>query len=231
MLPERVAHARDLCARWVESGHTPTLGVCVARRGVIVLDEAFGVRGPGADSPRLDAHALFAGVSVTKAVTATLVMQLVDDGLLGLNRPAKDYLPEMSGEGTDEILVHHLLTHTSGYPFHTDEAWVSALGKEAEGRLRDAAVSRGSSSNRSPVALALVGPTACGGRGRGDGLRDPQLRAAWRDRPTAIGPQSRAAGSRAYLRSARHERQLLRGARVRIAPSGAARARSPDGGL
>jgi hypothetical protein len=32
MLPERVRHARDLCARWVREGHTPTLGVCVARR-------------------------------------------------------------------------------------------------------------------------------------------------------------------------------------------------------
>ena len=42
MLPERVAHARDLCAGWVKEGHTPTLGVCVARRGVVVLHEAFG---------------------------------------------------------------------------------------------------------------------------------------------------------------------------------------------
>jgi CubicO group peptidase (beta-lactamase class C family) len=120
MLPERVAHVRDLCARWVKEGHTPTLGVCVARRGVIVLHEAFGVLGPGPDSPALRPDALFAVCSVAKPITATLVMQLVDDGLLGLNRPAKDYLPEISGDGTDEILVHHLLTHTSGYPFHTD---------------------------------------------------------------------------------------------------------------
>ena len=47
MLPERVAYARELCARWVEEGHTPSLGVCVARRGVIVLHEAFGVLGAG----------------------------------------------------------------------------------------------------------------------------------------------------------------------------------------
>ena len=38
MLPDRVAHARDLCARWVEEGHTPTLAVCVARRGVMPFD-------------------------------------------------------------------------------------------------------------------------------------------------------------------------------------------------
>src|SRR2546428_12890858 len=102
ILPERVAHARDLCARWVEEGHTPTLAVCVARRGVIVLHEAFGVLGPGSDSPPLERDALFAVCSVTKPITATLIMQLVEDGLLGLNRPAKDYLPEISGDGTDE---------------------------------------------------------------------------------------------------------------------------------
>ena len=132
MLPERVAHVRDLCAGWVREGHTPTLGVCVARRGVVVLHEAFGVLGPGPDSPPLEGDALFAGASVTKSITATLVMQLVEDGLLGLNRPAKDYLPEMSGEGTEEILVHHLLTHTSGYPFHTDPPWVEHMMRKLQ---------------------------------------------------------------------------------------------------
>jgi serine-type D-Ala-D-Ala carboxypeptidase len=130
MLPERIAYARDLCARWVKEGHTPTLGVCVVRRGVIVLHEAFGVLGPGPDSPRLDRRALFGVGSVTKPVTATLVMQLVEDGLLGLNRPAKDYLPEMSGDGTDEILVHHLLTHTSGYLWHADPPMVEHARKK-----------------------------------------------------------------------------------------------------
>jgi CubicO group peptidase (beta-lactamase class C family) len=117
MLPERVAHVRDLCAQWVKEGHTPTLGVCVARRGVIVLDEVFGVLGPGPKSPPLARDSIFSICSLTKPITATLVMQLVEDGLLGLNRPAKDYLPELCGEGIEEILVHHLLTHTAGYEF------------------------------------------------------------------------------------------------------------------
>ena len=42
MLPERMRYARELCAGWVKHGHTPALSVCVARRGVIVLHEAFG---------------------------------------------------------------------------------------------------------------------------------------------------------------------------------------------
>ena len=130
MLPERLAYARDLCARWVAEAHTPTLGVCVARRGVIVLHEAFGVLGPGPDSAALTRDALFPIMSLAKPITATLVMQLVDDGLLGLNRPVADYLPEVSGEGIEEVLVHHLLTHTSGYPFFTDAPWIDHLAKK-----------------------------------------------------------------------------------------------------
>jgi CubicO group peptidase (beta-lactamase class C family) len=120
MLPERVEHVRELCAGWVKNGHTPSLAVCVARRGVIVLEEAFGVLGPEADSAPLGVDAIWPLFSGTKPITAALVMILVEDGVLGLNRPAKDYLPELSGEGTDAILVHHLLTHTSGYVFHSE---------------------------------------------------------------------------------------------------------------
>jgi len=121
MLPERIERARDLCAQWVRDGHTTALSVCVARRGVIVLHEAFGRLRPGNDAPPLATNSLFPISSCTKPITATLAMQLVDDGLLGLNRPARDYLPELSAAGTDEILVHHLLTHTSGYVWYDEE--------------------------------------------------------------------------------------------------------------
>jgi CubicO group peptidase (beta-lactamase class C family) len=120
MLPERILYARNLCARWVGESHTPALSVCVARRGVIVLHDAWGVLGPELGVPPLDIDSIFPVMSVTKPITATLVMQLVEDGLLGLNRPVVDYLPEVTGEGVADILVHHLLTHTSGYPWTLD---------------------------------------------------------------------------------------------------------------
>jgi serine-type D-Ala-D-Ala carboxypeptidase len=41
-------------------------------------------------------------------------MCLVEDGLLSLNRPVQEYVPEFRGAGKDAIMVHHLLTHTSG---------------------------------------------------------------------------------------------------------------------
>lgn len=133
MIPERVAYARDLCAGWVRQGHTPTLSVCVARRGVIVLNEAFGVLGPGPDSPPLTRDALFPVTSITKSVTATLVMQLVEDGVLGLVRPVVDYLPELTGVGVEDMLVHHLLTHTSGLPDNTDALVLEHTTRKRQG--------------------------------------------------------------------------------------------------
>jgi CubicO group peptidase (beta-lactamase class C family) len=132
MLPERVAYARDLCARWVREGHTPSLCVCVARRGKIVLHESWGVLGPEAGAPPLGLDSIFPIASITKLITATLVMQLVEDGLLGLNRPVVDYLPELSGEGAAGILVHHLLTHTSGYPYNWDPPMVAHAARKLE---------------------------------------------------------------------------------------------------
>jgi CubicO group peptidase (beta-lactamase class C family) len=102
-------------ADWVEEGRSPSIIVLAARRGRIVLHEAFGVLGPDADSPPLRRDSVFPASSITKPMTATALMMLVEDGLVGLNRPVVEYIPELCGEGADQICVHHLLTHTSGY--------------------------------------------------------------------------------------------------------------------
>jgi serine-type D-Ala-D-Ala carboxypeptidase len=114
MSPERVRHIAGLAESWVAQGFVSALVVLVARRGVIVLHEAFGRLTPDADSPALPRDAVFPLTSATKPMTATVVMSLVEDGLLGLTRPVSEYLPEFAGEGKDAVTVHHLLTHTSG---------------------------------------------------------------------------------------------------------------------
>jgi CubicO group peptidase (beta-lactamase class C family) len=55
--------------------------------------------------------------SITKVWTATLVMQLVDEGLIDLDEPLVTYLPEfkVADDGlTKSVTTRHLLTHTSG---------------------------------------------------------------------------------------------------------------------
>lgn len=60
---------------------------------------------------------LFQIGSITKVWTATLIMQLVDEGTLDLDAPVAHVLPELSlgSPGlTKRVTTRHLLTHTSG---------------------------------------------------------------------------------------------------------------------
>jgi D-alanyl-D-alanine carboxypeptidase len=57
--------------------------------------------------------------SVTKTVTATVVLQLVAEGRVGLDAPAADYLPQYPLDR--RITVRMLLQHTSGVFNHTGD--------------------------------------------------------------------------------------------------------------
>ena len=82
--------------------------------------------------------------SVTKvAATTTLIMRLVADGQLGLQTPARRFLPSLAGPGKDEITVEHLLTHTAGLP-----PWWPLYCDDDDGG-RDAALER---AQRLPIA-------------------------------------------------------------------------------
>ena len=113
MAPDRIEHLKRLCATWVEQDVHKALCVLVARRGVVCLHEADGRLGPRG-APALEPDSIFPMLSITKAVTATALMQLVEDGIVGLTRPVREYIPEFKGAGKQEVCVHHLLTHTSG---------------------------------------------------------------------------------------------------------------------
>jgi CubicO group peptidase (beta-lactamase class C family) len=52
--------------------------------------------------------------SITKVIEVAAIMTLVDDGLVGLNRPVQEYEPDFVGEGKEAVMIWHLLTHTSG---------------------------------------------------------------------------------------------------------------------
>ena len=69
--------------------------------------------------------------SITKAVTATCVLQAIDDGLIGLHEPVVRYWPEFGNRGKEPITVFDLLTHRAGLvgfrdPVSNDlyESWV-----------------------------------------------------------------------------------------------------------
>src|SRR3569833_329376 len=119
----------------VERKDVPGVVALVVDRDRVLYQGAFGVADVATGRP-LTADALFRIASMTKAITSVALMQLIEQGRLGLDDPAEKYLPELIGlkvfdsfdaaTGTYTLrpasrpaTVRHFLTHTSGlaYPF------------------------------------------------------------------------------------------------------------------
>jgi CubicO group peptidase (beta-lactamase class C family) len=99
-------------AQRVIDGHVAAAAMAVGDAGGPVRKAAFAAPG----RPAVDAESTFFLASVTKPIFATALMQLVDEGLLGLHDPAVRYLPEFTDGGKERVTIWHLLTHTSGVP-------------------------------------------------------------------------------------------------------------------
>jgi CubicO group peptidase (beta-lactamase class C family) len=86
-------------------------------RGDQVADGAAGTLNK-ATGVEATADSVFQIGSVTKLWTSTLVMQLVDEGEIDLDRPVRSYLAEFriaDDEAAERITVRQLLDHTAGF--------------------------------------------------------------------------------------------------------------------
>ena len=95
----------------------------------------------------VDADTVFQIGSITKIWTTTLVMQLVDDGLLDLDQPLLDHLPELvigDMDAAKALTTRHLLTHTAG--FEGDIFTDTGRGDDALAKYVDSLASCRSSS-------------------------------------------------------------------------------------
>jgi CubicO group peptidase (beta-lactamase class C family) len=124
----------------IERQDVPGVVALITNRDRVVYSSAFGVADVATGRP-LTPDALFRIASMTKPVTSVALMQLVEQGRLGLDDPAEKHLPELAGLKVFEAFdaatgayrlrpasrpatIRHFLTHTSGlaYPF-TSATW------------------------------------------------------------------------------------------------------------
>jgi len=116
----------------VEAGYPAALAVVSDAKG-----ESAGVAvGKGSletgQAPPIDGEVRVG--SASKTFVAVVVMQLVQEGKVGLDEPIETYLPGLiKGEGIDgsKITVRQLLQHTSGLPEYTD-TYLSSRAAESE---------------------------------------------------------------------------------------------------
>ncbi|TDE89198.1 class A beta-lactamase-related serine hydrolase [Occultella glacieicola] len=91
--------------------------VARAQAGYATLFAADGALLPAADRRALPLAPVFDLASLTKILTTVTALVQVDAGVLDLDRPVTDALPEFAVDRAHhQVTARHLLTHTSGLP-------------------------------------------------------------------------------------------------------------------
>ncbi len=89
--------------------------VLVAENGKVIYKEAFGLANREWNiSIRADTKFMIG--SVSKPLTATLMLIQVQKGLISLDKTIEDYLPEFKNKPAAKITIRQLLGHKSGMP-------------------------------------------------------------------------------------------------------------------
>lgn len=110
-LAERMAHY-----------HVPGITIAVADGGAIAWARGFGVVREGAAQPVTE-RTLFQAGSISKPVTATAMLRLVEGGTLSLDRDVNAYLqswkvPETELTAKEKVTLRRIVSHSAGTTVH-----------------------------------------------------------------------------------------------------------------
>jgi CubicO group peptidase (beta-lactamase class C family) len=101
--------------------HIPSVTVAVAHKGKVVWEESFGWADVARRIPATP-HTSYSIASISKPVTATALMILVERGVIDLDKPIDDYLGKQKltarvGRASDAT-VRRVAGHIAGLPLH-----------------------------------------------------------------------------------------------------------------
>lgn len=116
--PSRLARVTRLVAADIAAGRCNGVALRVARHGQPVIDLCEGYADRDAGMP-LEPDSVFHLMSLTKALTATVALKLIEDGVFHLTTPLAEVIPEFGKIDKQSINVFHLLTQTGGLPMDT----------------------------------------------------------------------------------------------------------------
>lgn len=123
-------------ARLMKAAEVTGVGIAIFNGGRVAFQKAYGFRDKEKQLP-LTEDSVMGGASLSKVALTYLVMQLVDDGLVDLDKPVEQYLPkplpeyaayrDLAGDPRyKKITPRMLLSHTSGFP---NFRWLEDDGK------------------------------------------------------------------------------------------------------
>lgn len=117
LLAEYEAEVTDMLA----DTQTPALAIAIVKDNTILFMKAYGVR-DATKQDSVDVHTVFRLASVSKCFAPLLTGVLVKDSVLEWNDRVVQHLPDFelkSREDTDSLRLAHVLSHTTGLPYHT----------------------------------------------------------------------------------------------------------------
>jgi CubicO group peptidase (beta-lactamase class C family) len=97
----------------------PSFALAIVQRTSVVYARGFGTTSVEEGGTAVTPGTLFCIGSVSKPLTETAIMRLVERGLLELDRPVVEYLPALTFSlpgAADGVTLRRLLSHTSGLP-------------------------------------------------------------------------------------------------------------------
>jgi CubicO group peptidase (beta-lactamase class C family) len=135
MSAERLRNIDRVMQAGVDSGKTAGVVTLVLRHGKIVQHGAYGWADMESRRPMRE-DALFRIASQSKAVTSVAVMMLIEEGRLRLSDPVSRWIPSFASARVvtvgdsgrrlvpvnRPITIRHLLTHTAGISYGTEES-------------------------------------------------------------------------------------------------------------
>ncbi len=122
----------EFVERGMKDWGIPGLVISVVREGEVIYARGFGVRKLGEDA-KVDEHTVFGVASTTKAMTATALGMLVDEGILHWDDTVREHLPwfGLSNPWVSEMVtVRDLLSHRVGIGRMTGNRLVFMPGRD-----------------------------------------------------------------------------------------------------
>jgi len=96
----------------------PGVSLALIKDGKVIFHQTYGVKNIITQA-KVEEHTLFEAASVTKPVFAYAVQRLMEKGLIDLDKPLYEYLPNKDIEQDErykKITARHVLTHRTGFP-------------------------------------------------------------------------------------------------------------------
>lgn len=146
------SHLDETITRLMDTAKVTGLGITIFNNNSIVYQKAFGYSNTATSTP-LTPNTIFYGASLSKAVFAALVMQLVEEEVIDLDTPLQSYLKkplseygytkkntkswngyiDLKGDKRYEAITARMcLTHTTGFP---NWRFLTSTGYKKGGKL------------------------------------------------------------------------------------------------